>query len=58
MEGDEASLLPPGTTVKAVSFGAPPVFLTDDQQLVDRAKEAIHIYINNSDIVPRLSLAK
>ena len=58
MEGDEASLLPPGTTVKAVSFGSPPVFLTDDQQLVDQAKEAIHIYINNSDIVPRLSLAK
>jgi len=57
MEGDEASLLPPGTTVKSVSFGAPPVFLTDDQQLVDQAKEAIHIYINNSDIVPRLSLA-
>merc|ERR1740128_811934 len=47
---EDSTLLPPGTTVKCVSFAAPPVFLTADQQLVDRAKEVIHIYINNSDI--------
>ena len=57
-EGDAVRLLPPRTTVNCVSFAAPPVFLTHDQQLLDRAKKVIHIYINNSDIVPRFSLAK
>merc|ERR1719460_97944 len=56
-EGDAVRLLPPRTTVNCVSFAAPPVFLTHDQQLLDRAKKVIHIYINNSDIVPRFSLA-
>jgi len=56
-EGDAARLLPAGTRVKCVSFAPPPVFTTDDQELLERTKEVVYIYIHNSDIVPRLSLA-
>ena len=50
--------MPAGTRVKCVSFAPPPVFTTDDQELLERAREVVYIYIHNSDIVPRLSLAK
>jgi len=57
LEGEAKKLLLPDTKVKVNAFAPPPVFHTENQYQLARVKESIHIYIHDSDIVPRLSLA-
>ena len=58
LEGDLSSIVPPGTSMKCVTFAAPPVFFHDTPEIFERAKETMTNYVNNADVVPRLSLAK
>ena len=53
-----SSIVPPGTSMKCVTFAAPPVFFHDNPEVFERAKETMTNYVNNADVVPRLSLAK
>merc|ERR1712037_412731 len=58
LEGEAVKLLPHGTKVHCIALAPPPVFRPGGKQGVStRVVEAIEIYINNCDIVPRLSLA-
>jgi len=58
LEGEASKLLPAGTKVHCVALAPPPVFRPGGGQgLSTRVVDAIEIYINNCDIVPRLSLA-
>ena len=47
---------PSTTKIKCVALGPPPVFRSDSIELEDTFLENIHIFINDNDIVPRLSL--
>ena len=47
---------PSTTKIKCVALGPPPVFRSDSIELEDPFLENIHIFINDNDIVPRLSL--
>jgi len=49
------SILPPGISVRCVALGSAPVYRTEGD-LAMQYLEKIHIYINDKDVVPRLSL--
>jgi len=55
--GPAREILPPNTLVQCVALAPPPVFRPGEKDIGEEVKDAIEIYINNSDIVPRLSLA-
>ena len=57
LEGQAKRLLPPRTSVRCIALAPPPVFRAGEQPLSSSVQDAIEIYVNNSDIVPRLSLA-
>ena len=54
-----SSLLPPGVGVRCVALGPAPVFRIPGARGVcsdDQYRDKIHIFINDKDVVPRLSL--
>ena len=51
-----SGLLPPDTRVHCIALAPPPVFRSD-HSLPHHISSAVDIFINNSDCVPRLSLA-
>ena len=53
-----SSIVPTGTNMKCVTFAAPPVLFHNNPEVFERAKETMTNYVNNADVVPRLSLAK
>eukprot|EP00090_Calanus_glacialis_P013019 TRINITY_DN21635_c0_g1_i1.p1 TRINITY_DN21635_c0_g1~~TRINITY_DN21635_c0_g1_i1.p1 ORF type:complete len:358 (-),score=89.33 TRINITY_DN21635_c0_g1_i1:91-1164(-) len=55
MLGRYSNLLPPGTAVSCIALAAPPVYRSQSV-LPPSVTNAIEIYINNYDCVPRLSL--
>ena len=57
MLGRYSNLLPPGSAVSCIALAAPPVYRSQSS-LPPRVTNAIEIYINNYDCVPRLSLGK
>lgn len=50
-----SSILPPGVEVRCVALGPPPVYRSQTE-IPARVRERVEIYINNRDVVPRLSL--
>lgn len=55
--GPSSELIPPGTRVSCVALAPPPVYrIHGNAKLPSSVVNAIEIYINNNDIVPRLSL--
>ena len=49
--------MPRGTRIECVALAPPPVYRAEGRPLPDRIADAIAIYINRQDCVPRLSLA-
>lgn len=52
---DSFSILPPGVNVRCVALGPAPVYRTVGS-MPRVFKDSIHIYVNDRDVVPRLSL--
>lgn len=56
LAGNFKEAVPKQTHVQCIALAPPPVYRTD-KKIDDRYTDNIHIYINNNDCVPRLSLA-
>jgi len=55
LRNDSSMVLPPGVSVRCVALGPAPVYRTEGE--IPRIfREHIHIYTNDRDVVPRLSL--
>ena len=56
LHGHSSNIIPVGSSVACIALAPPPVYRADTA-LSTQTKEAIQIFINNYDCVPRLSLA-
>lgn len=55
VRSDDYNILPPGISVRCVALGPAPVYRTIGQ-VSQQFRDRIHIYVNDRDVVPRLSL--
>ena len=56
LRGSFSHILPEGTQVTCIALAPPPVFRSESE-LPDDVNDAIEVYINNQDVVPRFSLS-